>query len=87
MKTRGEAKLRGAWDKRSSATEKRDKRNTREYQRQVSQSYNLSDIFAKSRENITRLEHKVERKIRKYGITYTNQRNSHIISLLSSSYI
>ena len=44
----GEAKLRGAWGKGSSATEERKKRNAREYQRQASQSYNLSDMFAKS---------------------------------------
>ena len=52
----GEAKLRGAWGKGSSATEERKKRNVREYQRQASQSYNLSDMFAKSREKIARLE-------------------------------
>ena len=46
----------GAWGKRSSATEERRKRNAREYQRQASQSYNLSDMFAKSREKAARLE-------------------------------
>ena len=52
----GEAKLRGVWGKGSSATEERKKRNAREYQRQASQSYNLSDMFAKSREKTARLK-------------------------------
>ena len=52
----GEAQLRGVWGKGSSATEERKKRNAREYQRQASQNYNLSDMFAKLREKAARLE-------------------------------
>ena len=52
----GKAKLHRAWGKGSSATKERKKRNVREYQRQALQSYNLSDIFAKSWEKIAKLE-------------------------------
>lgn len=54
----GKIKLRRAWRKRSSAIDERKKKKVKKYQRPVSQSYNLGEIFAKLREKIARLEQK-----------------------------
>lgn len=61
----GEAQLRGAWGKKSSATNERRKRDAKERQRQASESYSIKAMFTKilERQQAARLQQTGMKKV------------------------